>query len=114
MPPISLLRAKDDAKKYGLEPEVVLKLKEKAMLARGVAYCMFCSFHESYGWRSCFWLKINSPSVFFSFFSYFLWVFGKSSRNVGGSRRPLLSIKYSSIISPHLISPPPPFFPFST
>ena len=42
MPPISLLRAKDDAKKYGLEPEVVLKLKEKAMLARGVAYCMFC------------------------------------------------------------------------
>ncbi|KAK0510913.1 hypothetical protein JMJ35_006465 [Cladonia borealis] len=44
MPPISLLRAKDDAAKYGLDPEVLLKLKEKAMGARGVAYCPYSSF----------------------------------------------------------------------
>ena len=47
MPPVSLLRAKDDAAKYGLDPEVVLQLKEKAMRARGVAYCMLGSFFLS-------------------------------------------------------------------
>ena len=52
MPPISLLRAKDDAAKYGLDPESVLKLKEKAMGARGMAYCMF--LHS-------FWFTILTP-----------------------------------------------------
>ena len=41
MPPVTLLRAKDDAAKFGLEPDKLLELKEKAMGARGRAYCMF-------------------------------------------------------------------------
>ena len=51
MPPITLLRARDDAAKFGLEPDKLLELKEKAMGARGRAYCMSfscsysCSFH---------------------------------------------------------------------
>ena len=44
MPPIPIPAKHDDAAKYeyGIEPEVVLKLKEKALEARGRAYCMFC------------------------------------------------------------------------
>ncbi|KAL2052471.1 hypothetical protein ABVK25_007343 [Lepraria finkii] len=44
MPPVSLLRNKDDDTKFGLDPNALVGLKEKAVAAKDVAYCPYSYF----------------------------------------------------------------------
>ena len=56
MPPVNLLRNRDDASEFGLEPESLLELKEKAVGAKDVAYCTY--LFGSYGYL-VFWCSLS-------------------------------------------------------
>ncbi|KAL2037323.1 hypothetical protein N7G274_010012 [Stereocaulon virgatum] len=44
MPPIRIPRSQDDETKFDLDSEVLHELKEKAIAAKGVAYCPYSHF----------------------------------------------------------------------